>query len=72
MQEAISAGREIAVERLPASAGILPIAVPAFQLILEFLHLVQPPLGGEGGLGQGGASAEPWANFALSTKTPDG
>ena len=33
--EAVVARREIGVERLPAIAGVLPVAILAFQLVRE-------------------------------------
>src|SRR5215472_5277007 len=33
--EAVAARRQIAIERLPASVGVLPIAIPTFELVAK-------------------------------------
>ena len=33
--EAVAAGRKIGIERLPASPGVLPIAIAAFELVAK-------------------------------------
>ena len=38
--EAVVAGRKIVIEGLPAIAGVLPIAIPAFQLVAK-KHLLR-------------------------------